>query len=195
MRLFVSAGEPSGDLHGANLARALFQLRPHAIVEGFGGPQMARAGVQLHYPLTDLAVMGVRRVIRHLPKFLHLLDAAEQHWRRHRPDALVVIDYPGFHFQLVRRARLRGIPTYWFVPPQLWAWQQGRVRKVRRWVDTVLTALPFEEPWYQRRGVHTYHVGHPYFDALVRQELDASFLREHQKRNGTIVGLLPGSRT
>jgi len=195
MHIFISAGEPSGDLHGANLARALRELQTDVILEGFGGPHMAQAGVRLHYPLTDLAVMGLRRVIRHLPTFLRLLDQAERQWRRQRPDAVVVIDYPGFHFRLAERAQARGLPVYWFVPPQLWAWQQGRARKVRRWIDTVLTALPFEEAWYRRRGISTYHVGHPYFDALAHQSLDATFLHEQQKRGGTIVGLLPGSRT
>lgn len=116
MRIFISAGEPSGDLHGANLARALRELQTDVSLAGFGGPHMAQAGVHLHYPLTDLAVMGVRRVIRHLPTFLSLLDQAERQWRRQRPDAVVVIDYPGFHFRLAERAKARGLPVYWFVP-------------------------------------------------------------------------------
>lgn len=195
MRIFISAGEPSGDLHGAHLAQALREQSNGVVLEGFGGPQMERAGVRLLHPLADLAVMGIRRVIQHLPTFWRLLDAAEWHWRRHPPDAVVFIDYPGFHFQLARRARDHGLRTYWFVPPQLWAWQRGRVRKVRRWINTVLTALPFEDVWYRRRGVNTLYVGHPYFDALSQQRLDASFLREQEQRGGTIIGLLPGSRT
>jgi lipid-A-disaccharide synthase len=195
MRVFISAGEPSGDLHGAHLAQAIWETNSQLVIEGFGGPRMRQAGVRLLYPLTDLALMGISRVLRHLPTFCYLLDAAERHWRRHRPDALILIDYPGFHFQLARRASALGIPVYWFVPPQLWAWQQGRVRKMRRWVDVVFTALPFEDPWYRRRGVTTHYVGHPYFDALAKQQLDSTFIREQEQRGGTIVGLLPGSRT
>ncbi len=194
MRLFISAGEPSGDLHGSNLAVALRRIAPHATLSGFGGPRMAHAGVQILYTLTDLAVMGLSRVIRRLPTFLRLLDDAERSWRRGRPDAVVLIDYPGFHFQLARRAHALGIPVYWFVPPQLWAWLRGRVRKVRRWCRTVLTALPFEDEWYRRWGVSTHYVGHPYFDELHAQQLDGSFLNEQWHRGGTIVGLLPGSR-
>jgi lipid-A-disaccharide synthase len=194
MKLFISAGEPSGDLHGANLVRCLRARQPDVQIRGFGGPRMRAAGVTLDYPLTDLAVMGVSRVLRHIPTFFRLANAAETHFRANRPDAVVLIDYPGFNFQLGKRAHAYGIPVYYFVPPQLWAWRRGRVRQLRKWCTRVFTALPFEDQWYRKQGVRTEYTGHPYFDELAAQQLDPHFMTLQQNTTGRVVGLLPGSR-
>lgn len=194
MKLFFSAGEPSGDLHGANLIRALKRRDPGIAVTGFGGPKMAAAGASLHYPLTELSVMGLRRVLEHLPTFFRLGADAERLFRTDRPDAVVLIDYPGFNFELAKRARAAGIPVYYFVPPQLWAWRRGRVRQVRKWCAGVLSALPFEDDWYRARGVRTHYVGHPYFDELAAQRPDPAFLADERAKGGSVVALLPGSR-
>jgi lipid-A-disaccharide synthase len=195
MRIFICAGEPSGDLHGANLIRNLRQLHPQIECVGFGGDQMASAGCQLLYPLVQLAVMWFLRVLAHAPTFLQLLSRADRYFRHHRPDAVVLIDYPGFNWWLARRAHFHGIPVFYFVPPQLWGWAGWRVKKMRRWVDHVLCTLPFEEGWYESRGVRAHYVGHPYFDELPRQQLDPSFLTKQRARGKTMIGLLPGSRT
>ena len=194
MHLFVSTGEPSGDLHGANLVKALRSHHPGVRVTGFGGDRMAAAGAELLYPLTKLAVMGVRRVVQNIRTFVRLGNQARQHFFSERPDAVVLIDYPGFHFALAKRAKAAGVPVYFFVPPQLWAWAGWRVRKVRRYFDGVLTALPFEDEWFRSRGVHTHYVGHPYFDELAAQRLDPAFLAGQRAKPGRVVGLLPGSR-
>jgi lipid-A-disaccharide synthase len=194
MHLFISAGEPSGDLHGANLVRALAARDPSVRVTGFGGPRMKAAGVDLLYPLTDLAVMGFVRVLKSLRTFFRLARQAQDHWAAERPDAVVLIDYPGFNFALAKRAHAAGIPVYYFVPPQVWAWRTHRVKKVRRWCAGVLTALPFEDDWYRSRGVATHYVGHPYFDELAAQRPDAAFVAAEQAAGGPVVGLLPGSR-
>jgi lipid-A-disaccharide synthase len=194
MRIFFGAGEPSGDLHGANFIRELRRLHPDADCVGFGGDRMRAAGCQLLYPLCDLAVVGLLRVLTNLHRFVRLLRQADQAFAQQRPDAVVLIDYPGFNFQLARRAHARGIPVFWFVPPQLWAWAGWRAKKVRRWVDRVLCTLPFEEAWYRERGVEATFIGHPYFDELTEQQLNAAFVEAEQERPGTVVGLLPGSR-
>jgi lipid-A-disaccharide synthase len=194
MRIFICAGEPSGDLHGANLIRALRERRPDVEFDGFGGERMEAAGCRLLYPLTQLAVMWFLRVLLHAPTFLRLLARTRDFFHRERPDAVVLIDYPGFNFNVAKMAREQGIPVFWFVPPQLWAWAGWRVRKMRQRVNHVLTALPFEEAWYRSRGVPTHHVGHPYFDELPAQPFDADFVAEQQGRPGDVVGLLPGSR-
>jgi lipid-A-disaccharide synthase len=195
MRIFISAGEPSGDLHGANLIGALRQLRPDIDCVGFGGPRMEAAGAQLLYPLCQLAVMWFARVLANAHVFLQQLSRADRYFRHQRPDAVVLIDYPGFHWWLARRARFHGIPVFYFVPPQLWAWAGWRVEKMRRFVDHVLCTLPFEEDWYRERGVTAHYVGHPYFDELPRQQLDTAFLDHQRRQPGPIVGILPGSRT
>jgi len=195
MHLFLSAGEPSGDLHAANLARELLKHFPDAKLVGLGGEKMAAAGVQLRYPLTELAVMWLGKALVRLPDFLRIVRQSEQYFRTEKPDAVVVIDYPGFHFSLAKRAHRAGIPVYYFVPPQLWAWAGWRVAKMRRWVKCVLTALPFEETWYRERGVTTHYIGHPYFDELGQEVPDAGHVAAVRAGGTPIVALLPGSRT
>ncbi len=194
MRIFISAGEPSGDLHGANLIRELRRLRPDVEFVGFGGDRMAEAGARLLYPLCQLAVMWFLRVFTKLALFIRLTWRADRCFREEQPDAVVLIDFPGFHWGLAKRAHARGIPVYYFVPPQLWAWAGWRVKKMRRWVDQILCSLPFEPDWYAARGVRARYIGHPYFDELARQRPDPAFLAEQLARPGVVIALLPGSR-
>lgn len=194
MKFFVSAGEPSGDLHGANLIRALLSRQPDTHVTAFGGPLMRSAGAEVIYPLTDLAVMGLSAVLRNLPTFYRIGDLAVRHIRSAKPDAVVLIDYPGFHIAVAKRLRDYGVPVYYFVPPQIWAWKQWRVRSVRKYFRGVLTALPFEDEWFRERRVNAHYIGHPYFDELARQELDPQFLAAERAKPGVRVALLPGSR-
>ncbi|RUL89266.1 lipid-A-disaccharide synthase [Tautonia sociabilis] len=196
MRIFISCGEPSGDLHAANLVRALRRRLPGAEFVGFGGPKMEAAGATLLYPLVNLAVMWLVQVILNLHVFVRLLLRAGRYFREERPDAVVLIDNPGFNWGVAKRAKAAGIPVIYFVPPQLWAWMSWRVAKMRRYVDHVLCTLPFEEPWYRARGVEgARYIGHPYFDEVAGRSLDESFLQEQRARAGRVVALLPGSRT
>jgi lipid-A-disaccharide synthase len=194
MRLFVSAGEPSGDLHGANLIQALQARSAGVEIVGFGGDRMVRAGCRLLYPLCDLALVGLFRVLVNVPRFFGILSIADRCFREQRPDALVLIDYPGFHWWLARRARAYGIPVVYFVPPQIWGWLTYRVKKMRRLTDHVLCTLPFEEPWYRQRKVSAEYIGHPYFDELRGQQLDGAFVAAQRELPGEIIALLPGSR-
>ena len=194
MHVFISAGEPSGDLHGANLARELKRLEPTVSLSGFGGDRMAAAGVELIYPLCKHSVMWFFHVIKQIFTFLRLLDQAQEFFRKERPDVVVVIDYPGFHWKLAQRAKFEGIPVVYFVPPQIWAWAQWRVKKMRRLMTHVLSALPFEHEWLEQRGVRSTYIGHPYFDELAAQKLDPAFVAAERAKPGRIVGILPGSR-
>jgi lipid-A-disaccharide synthase len=196
MRIFISAGEPSGDLHAANLIHALREQSPDAEFVGYGGPKMAEAGATLHYPLVNLAVMWFLSVFLNIVTFVRLIIRADRYFRDERPDAVVLVDYPGLHWWIAKRARARGVPVFYFVPPQLWAWAGWRVKKVRETVDLVLCSLPFEPAWYHDRGVpHAVYVGHPYFDELQDRELDEDFLEAQRADGRRVIAILPGSRT
>ncbi len=195
LTIFFSVGEPSGDLHGANLIRQLQSRCPGLQAVGYGGPKMAEAGCQLHADLTALAVMWFVRVLANLHTFLGLLSRADRYFRHHRPDAVVLIDYPGMNWWIARRAKVHGIPVFYYTPPQIWAWARWRVNKMRRFVDHVLCSLPFEEAWLRQRGCNATFVGHPFFDEVRRYPYDERFIEQRRGRPGPLVAILPGSRT
>src|SRR5262245_13199117 len=128
MRIFLSAGEPSGDLHAANLIGALRKRWPDAEFVGYGGPRMAQAGMRLQFSLVDMAVMWFLRVLLNLRTFIRLIDDADRYFRDERPDGVVLVDYPGLNWWLARKAKERGIPVFYYVPPQIWAWAGWRVK-------------------------------------------------------------------
>lgn len=198
MHLFFSVGEPSGDQHASQLLQVLRSRVPDARFSGFGGPLLEQAGLENLYRLTDLAVMGLGSVPPVIGTFYRQYRRAKQHLRRERPDGVVLVDCPGFNWWIAAAAKRLGIPTLYYLPPQLWAWAPWRIRKVRRYVDVVLAALPFEADWYRERGVDVDYVGHPFFDAAAQHRLDHAFLDrcrwgEHGSPVRT-VGILPGSR-
>jgi lipid-A-disaccharide synthase len=195
MKLFFSVGEPSGDVHGANLIRELRGLHPDCECVGYGGPRMAAAGCQLHADLTQFAVMWFWRVLLQLNCFWQLISRADRYFRHARPDAVVLIDYPGFNWWIARRAKAHGIPVFYYGVPQMWAWAGWRVGKMRRLVDHVLCKLPFEAEWYAARHCRATYVGHPYFDEMAQQVLDANFVRQQRQRSAPLVTILPGSRS
>jgi lipid-A-disaccharide synthase len=195
MKIFFSAGEPSGDQHAARLIRELQARQPGFVAEGFGGPSMRDAGCDLQFELTDLAVMGFLRVVPLLAKFRRLVKQAEAHFDANPPDAVVLVDFPGFNWWIARAAKTRGIPVYYYLPPQLWAWAPWRIKRVRKWVDQVICALPFEYDWYSSRGVNTIWVGHPFFDQVAERKMDTATVQQMRGSQGqTVVSLLPGSR-
>ena len=194
MRLFFSVGEPSGDVHTAHWIREIRQRHPDWELTGFGGPEMAKAGCQVIYPLTDLAVVGIARVIPLLAKFWAVGQQAKRVFATERPDAVILVDFPGFNWWIARFAKAAGIPVYYYLPPQIWAWASHRVERMKRLVDRVFCCLPFEPNWYAERGVHAEYVGHPIFDELAAHPLDADFLEQQRRDNQPIVAVLPGSR-
>jgi len=196
MKIFFSAGEPSGDQHAAHLIAALRSRRPDFVAEGFGGPHMQEAGCQLQFELTQLAVMGFLRVIPLIARFRRLVKQAEAHFDANRPDAVVLVDFPGFNWWIARAAKKRGIPVYYYLPPQLWGWAPWRIRRVRKWVDHVICALPFEYDWYRSRGVQATWVGHPFFDEVAERQLNADTMKilQSDRLTSCTVAVLPGSR-
>jgi lipid-A-disaccharide synthase len=194
MKLFFSVGEPSGDLHGSNLIAELRAAEPGLRCIGFGGPKMAAAGLQPIEDLTKHAVMGFLPVIQKIGTFRRLVAEADAVLAKERPDAVVLIDFPGFNWHVAAKARERGIPVYYYGAPQIWAWASWRVAKMRRLVDHVLCKLPFEESWYRERGVAATYVGHPFFDETSRRKVDEALVAELSNAPRPLVALLPGSR-
>ena len=195
MHLFFSVGEPSGDLHAAKLVRELQRRAPGLRCSGFGGPLMEEAGCRLLFRLTDLAVMGILPVIPLLFKFFRLARAAQRYLREQRPDAVVLVDFPGFNWWIARGAKKLGIPVFYYLPPQLWAWAPWRARRMRKFVDHVISCLPFEAEWYRQRSIAAEFVGHPFFDEVAARPLDRTFMNEHAPVEGVqTVAVLPGSR-
>lgn len=196
MKIFFSAGEPSGDQHAAGLIRELRSRCGNLEFEGFGGPEMKEANCRLLYPLTDLAVMGFLRVVPMLAKFRRLVIQAEKHFDETLPDAVVLVDFPGFNWWIAKAAKKRGIPVFYYMPPQLWAWAPWRIRRVRKWVDHVICNLPFEYEWYRKRDVNAVWVGHPFFDEVAEHKINQSVVGSVSSANDnhTLVTVLPGSR-
>ncbi|MDA1201853.1 MAG: lipid-A-disaccharide synthase, partial [Planctomycetota bacterium] len=195
MRIFLSAGEPSGDHHAAALVRAVRRRRPDVECLGLGGPQLEAAGCRLVADLTSLAVMWFVRVVFSIHRFVDLARRAERSFLDEKPDVCVLVDFPGFHWWLAWRAKRHGIPVVFYCPPQIWAWASWRIRKMRRLVDHVLSALPFEHDWFTRQGMASTLVGHPFFDELDARP-DAARSRQPPADGvaGPLVLLLPGSR-
>ena len=194
MHVFFSVGEPSGDQHAAHLIAELKRRRPDLRASGFGGPLMDRAGCGLLFPLTTMAVMGPFQTLPLIWKFYKLVKQAEEYFQRHRPDLVVLVDFPGFNWWIASKAKAAGIPVIYYMPPQLWAWAPWRIRRVRKYVDLVLSGLTFETDWYAERGIPALYVGHPFFDEVAEHPLDESFQREWKSDTTPTVALLPGSR-
>ncbi len=186
--IWISAGEASGDMHGALLARALLARDPEMKLAGMGGPAMAAAGVDLKYGMELISSMGFTEVLATIPRFFRLLGDIRRSLERNRPRAVVVIDCPELNFRVGKIAHKLGIPAYYYVCPQVWAWRTGRVELFRRHFRKALCVLPFEEAWYAERGAAAQYVGNPLLDQIPLAELEG--IEPEPDR----VGLLPGSR-
>lgn len=193
--IMLSAGEASGDLHGATMCRALRALDPGLRMIGMGGPRMAAAGVEILVDPTAHAAMGTSEAIGRVPGLYRAYRLLVRRLREARPMAMVLIDFPEFNLRLAKQARRAGIPVVYFIPPQLWAWRRGRIRQMARRVTRVLAAFPFEKSLYEEAGVSVEFVGHPLLD-VVPLDLDRIKARERLgvSDRQTMVGLLPGSR-
>jgi lipid-A-disaccharide synthase len=198
-RIFISAGEASGEGYGALLIGALKERLGKeggtAEFVGMGGPKMAAAGLERVVRAEDMAVMGITEVIRHLPRIYREFRKLKQFLHSRRPDVAVLIDFPDIHFKLARELRGMGVPVVFFVSPQLWAWKKHRIRLVQQYVDRMLVIFPFEEPFYREHGVSVEFVGHPLAEISLPTMTREEFAAAHNlDASRTWIGLLPGSR-
>lgn len=192
----IVTGEASGDLHGANLVRAMLRKGSTLSFSGMGGEEMAQAGVEILFDAKKVSVVGVAEVVSHLPDIIRAQKILRHHLEKSRPDLLIIIDLPDFNLMLAKKAKKLGIPVFYYISPQVWAWRSGRVKTIAERVDTVGVILPFEEQFLQERGVDASYVGHPLLDTVAVTETREKFLQRHSiDPESRCIGLLPGSRS
>jgi len=195
LRVGLVAGEASGDTLGADLINALRRLVPGAEFFGVAGPKMQAAGCEVWEPSESLAVMGLFEVLRDLPRLARLLANVRRRFLAARPDVFIGIDAPDSNLRLAGPLHAAGIPTVQYVSPQVWAWRQGRARRMRASVDLVLCLLPFEKRFFDEHGVHAEFVGHPLADAIpLNVDREAARAALDIPGSTQVVALLPGSR-
>jgi lipid-A-disaccharide synthase len=195
MNFLLSAGEASGDTYGAQLADALRYLAPAAKFFGMGGEKMRASGAELLVHANEIAVVGLVEVVMHLPdirrRFKHLVAEAA----KRKPDAAILIDFPDFNLRLARELHGLGIPVFYFVSPQIWAWRTGRVKQIKKYVRKMIVIFPFEQEFYRRHGIEVSYVGHPLayepLPQISREEFAAQHGLDPKKQ---WIALLPGSR-
>lgn len=194
-KVMIVAGEASGDIYGAGLIQAVHAVDPAVAFFGIGGARMREAGCETLVDSADMAVVGLVEVLKHFDVIAAAFRSLQKILFTSPPDLLVLIDYPGFNLRLAKVAKKAGVKVLYYISPQIWAWRQGRVKKIKRLVDRMAVILPFEAPFYERAGVPVSFVGHPMVDlvqvAATRDQAAQSFGLDPARR---IVGLFPGSR-
>lgn len=195
MRIMMIAGEASGDLHGAGVVRELRRKNPEVDIYGIGGDKMRAEGMDLVYHVRELSFMGFVEVLRHLPVIRSVERTLEALLSARRPDVLVLIDYPGFNLRFAQKAHKVGVRIIYYISPQIWAWNPGRVKTMRGVIDKMLVVFPFEEEIYRHHGIDVEFVGHPLLEVLGEPQSRDNFCRRYGfDPTKPILGLFPGSR-
>ena len=194
-RIMIVTGEASGDLHGANLLRAMQSLRPDMTACGMGGRELAACGMEIFCDAAKVSVVGIFEVLAHLGDIVAAQRVLRRRLRQERPDLLILIDLPDFNLMLAKQAKRLGIPVFYYISPQVWAWRSGRIRLLRQRVDKIGVILPFEEEFFRRHGVVADYVGHPLLDTVATSMGGEEFCQRHGIASDALcIGLLPGSR-
>ena len=194
-KYFIIAGEPSGDLHGSKLIKAIKNLHPNSSFMGHGGNKMKNEGMRIIEHIDDLSIMGFTEVLRHLPRLIKIMDATLNAISQSNPDRIILIDYPGFNLRLAKKLSSFDIPITYFILPQVWAWKEKRVKKMKKLIDQTISIFPFEKDWFASRGLNVEYFGHPFMDIEHMDETTKSFYKRHSlDLNSPILTLLPGSR-
>ena len=197
MKYYIIAGEASGDLHGSNLMKALYEEDSTANIRFWGGDLMQKVGGTLVKHYRELAFMGFVEVLFHLKTILNNIKICKRDITDFQPDVIVFIDYPGFNLRIAKWAKAKGFKTHYYISPQIWAWKENRITEIKRDVDKMYVILPFEKDFYEKK--HHYpveFVGHPLIDAIHNHPaVEASlFRKENQLNEKPIIAILPGSR-
>jgi len=194
-KILMVAGEVSGDLHGAHLMEAILRIDPKIQFFGVGGEHLERMGMKLLYHSQSLSVVGITEVLLKIGAILKALRGLKQSLDQERPDLIILIDFPDFNLRLAKIAHRKGIPTLYYISPQVWAWRPKRVKLIAQWVRKMVVLFPFEVPFYEAAGVDVEWVGHPLLD-IVKPTLskEAAFQRFGLDPKRKTIALLPGSR-
>ncbi|TDG35281.1 lipid-A-disaccharide synthase [Pedobacter changchengzhani] len=194
MKYYLVAGEASGDLHGANLIKALKAEDEGAVFRYFGGDKMQAEGGELVKHYADMAFMGFTEVVMNLPTIFKNLKACKNDILAWQPDVLILIDFPGFNLKIAQFAKENNIKVCYYISPKVWAWNQKRVLKIKRVVDKMFCILPFEVDFYAKWGMNVDYVGNPLLDEIAQFTPDQNFRATHKIGDKKIIALLPGSR-
>ncbi len=195
MRILISAGEASGEMYGAGLIEALKRRDPTLEFFGVGGERMRHAGCDTVVDARDLSVVGITEILSHLPKIYRLFHKLIAEADRRRPDLAIVIDSPAFNWRVARQMKKRGVPVVYYVAPQFWAWRQGRVRLLRKYVSKALVIFPFEEKFYRERGIDASFVGHPLAELPPPEITREAYAAQYRlDLNKCWITIMPGSR-
>jgi len=186
--IFWVVGDPSADLHCANVIRELRQLTPKIRHVGLGGQNMEKEGFVLLHDLCTNAVMGFVEVVKHLGDIKQLMKNTIDWIKEYKPIGVVLVDYPGFNLHIAPMIKELNIPIIYYISPQVWAWKKNRVKKIAQWVKKVLVIFPFEVPIYEKEGVECVYVGHPLIDKIPTMRTELDYTPPYT------IGLLPGSR-
>lgn len=194
MKYYIIAGEASGDLHGSNLMKALKEEDPNANFRVWGGDLMESAGGELIKHYRDLAFMGFYEVLINIRTILANFKLCEKDILEYQPDVLILIDYPGFNLRIAKWAKKQGIKVFYYISPQIWAWNSKRVHQIKKNIDQMFVILPFEKAFYKKYEMEVDFVGHPLLDVVHKRHLNPQFRTLHQLSEKPIIALLPGSR-
>ena len=191
----IVAGEISGDHHAAPLMSAIKEHNPDHHFWGLGGDRMVKEGLDSLYHVKDLSVTGFIEVLKHLAFFREVMRSVLEQCHQHQPDAAILLDYPGFNLRLGMKLKALGIPVYYYISPQVWAWKKGRVKTMRRFIKRIFVIFPFEEAFYQDQSIPVTFAGHPLVDQDFNLPDRTAFFKRHGlDEEKPLVALLPGSR-
>ncbi|NUN23808.1 MAG: lipid-A-disaccharide synthase [Candidatus Jettenia caeni] len=193
-KIFISAGDSSGDIHGANLMRCMLEKEPHIKFYGLGRENMKHAGLHCLHDMSKKSLMWLH-VLKELSAFLRIKKDCIRFFKKEMPQAVILIDYCGFNFHLAKAAKKCKIPVIYYISPQIWAHGPWRVKKMKKLVDKVIVIYPFEKQFYENAGISATYAGHPLFDEIYKSGVDEKIVSELKKQWGdTIISLIPGSR-
>ena len=193
-KIFISAGETSGDMHGSNLMREIHKKNPSIKFYGLGRNKMTEAGLQCIHDMSSHSVMWLQ-ALKKIPGLWKVFKDCYRFFDEEKPELLILIDYVGFNLYLAKAAKKRDIPVMYYISPQLWAHGSWRIKKIKKFVDRMVVIYPFEEMFYTNGGVSAKYVGHPLFDELNAREIDEVLVEKIKAgEDQAIVSLLPGSR-